>query len=291
MLELVHNTTDANHDAPRSPRRFGGRFGVSVLMLFAILLLSACAGDETAAPVETGFSSQPPTEVAIVRILATVELPPTLSRIEKQQTRQAVPVTPTLAPPTAVPTETPYVGVFLGPAGGEIDPVRAATNMPEPTAEGLTVCALEIDPVFGTAWRANPSISRRIGCALQERFGFGADVQVFENGLMYRRQDTGEVWAIQPDQVRSGRFWYTNLPLIPAPISVMPPQGLRTPSEAFAGLWTSDPLLQQSLGFARTPQQVADINIQRVEGGTLVLDVTIAQVFILLDNGDALGPY
>lgn len=270
-----------------------------VLYLAVLLLLAACA--ETDQPMTADqpevpqISDAPPTTVAIVRSIATVDLPPTLSRVDKLATRQAIPQTPTAAPPTAIPTETPYVGVFLGPAQQDVSLPRIETEptMPsEPTLTGdAAACEIQIDPVFGTAWQQNPSVARRVGCALQQRFGFGADVQVFEDGVMYRRQDSGEVWAIHPDQVRAGRFWYTNLPLIPAPVALMPPEGLRPPSDIFLGLWTSDPLLQQTLGFARTPQQIADLNIQRIEGGTLILDVTITQVFLLLDNGDAFGPY
>ena len=276
------------------------RSALSVLpLLVLIVLLAACA--ETGVPSENGtpgaqqISDSPPTAVAIVRLIATVDLPPTVSSADKLATRQAIPQTPTAAPPTATPTETPYVGVFLGPAEQDVSLPRIETQptaFAEATAaDPATTCAIPIDPVFGTAWQQNPSVARRVGCALQERFGFGADVQVFEDGVMYRRQDSGEVWAIHPDQVRAGRFWYTNLPLVPAPIALTPPEGLRPPSDAFLGLWTSDPLLQQTLGFARTPQQVADLNIQRIEGGTLILDVTITQVFLLLDNGDAFGPY
>ena len=273
------------------------RFSLLPLLLL-VLFLAACA--ETGAPSENGtpgaqqISDLPPTAVAIVRSIATVDLPPTLSRADKLATRQAIPQTPTAAPPTATPTETPYVGVFLGPAEQDVSLPRIGaepTDFAEATVSDPAACAIPIDPVFGTAWQQNPSVARRVGCALQERFGFGADVQVFEDGVMYRRQNSGEVWAIHPDQVRAGRFWYTNLPLMPAPIALTPPEGLRPPSEAFLGLWTSDPLLQQTLGFARTPQQVADLNIQRIEGGTLILDVTITQVFLLLDNGDAFGPY
>jgi hypothetical protein len=281
-------------EVARSKRR-ASSFSVFLLLL---LVLAACAEtdmpSDSSDPSAQQISDAPPTAVAIVRSIATVDLPPTLSRVDKLATRQAIPQTPTAAPPTATPTETPYVGVFLGPAEQDVSLPRIETEptaFAEVTPSDPTACAIPIDPVFGTAWQQNPSVARRVGCALQERFGFGADVQVFEDGVMYRRQDSGEVWAIHPDQVRAGRFWYTNLPLMPAPIALTPPEGLRPPSDAFLGLWTSDPLLQQTLGFARTPQQVADLNIQRIEGGTLILDVTITQVFLLLDNGDAFGPY
>jgi len=261
------------------------RSATVLILTLGALLLGACAD-----AVASVTPEDPP--VQLVRRLATVDLPPTLSVIQRQATRQAIPSTPTLAPPTVTPTGTPYVGVFLGEAQIDIDLPRQQPSTPSlDVTETTDACAIPFDPVFGTVWRENPSISRRVGCALQERFGFAADVQVFERGVMYRRQDTGEVWAIQPGQVRPGRFWYTNVALLPAPVNIAPPEGLRAPSELFLGLWSSDSTLQQALGYARTPQQTADLNVQRIEGGTLILDVTISQVFLLLDNGDSYGPY
>ncbi len=257
-----------------------------VLVLFLLCLLLAACGGQTPEQMATGSTS-----VAIVRVLVTVDLPPTLSRAERLATRQAQPVTPTAPPPTATPTETPYIGVFLGEAQGDSDVPRISqpTSAPTPTQEGG--CAVVFDSAFGSAWRQDASVARQIGCALQERFGFAADVQVFERGVMYRRQDTGEIWAIVPGQLSVGRYWFAAIApaVIPLPLSV--PEGLRPPSDVFLPLWLSDPALQTALGYARTPQQVADLNVQRVEGGTLFLDVTIAQVFILLDNGDVYGAF
>lgn len=249
------------------------------------LFLAACGG-QTETPMATGSTS-----VAIVRAMVTVELPPTLSRAERLATRQAQPMTPTLPPPTATPTETPYIGVFLGEAQNDANVPRISQPTAAPTNTPDGGCAEQIDPAFGTAWRQNPSVARQIGCALQGRFGFAADVQVFERGVMYRRQDTGEIWAIQPNTLSVGRYWYSAAApeVIQLPIGV--PEGLRPPSEVFLPIWISDPDLQTALGYGRTPQQVADLNVQRVEGGTLFLDVTIAQVFILLDNGDVFGPF
>ncbi|MCU0474652.1 MAG: hypothetical protein MUC99_00815 [Anaerolineae bacterium] len=250
------------------------------------LLLSACAGQQPD-PVATGGS----TPVAIVRALVTVELPPTLSRAERLATRQAQPVTPTPPPPTQTPTPTPYVGVFLGEAASDITVPRIVQPTLDPLTNPSVLCAVPIDPTFGTAWRQNPTLARRIGCALQERFGFAADVQVFERGVMYRRQETGEVWGIRPEANAVGRFWFASQPPLVLPFPLNVPEGLRPPSEVFLPLWVSDPQIQLGLGFGRTPQQTADLNVQRVEGGTFFLDVTIAQVFVLLDNGDVYGPF
>jgi hypothetical protein len=259
------------------------------LIVMCGLLLSACSGQQATPSADTLSDG---TAVAIVRVLATVELPPTLSRAERLATRQAQPLTPTPFPPTATPTETPYIGVFMGEARVDSGLPRVVQPTLDPSAAQTDGgCALGIDPAFGAAWRQNPSLARRVGCALQERFGFTADVQVFERGVMYRRQETGEIWAIRPEPVDVGRYWFAAAPpgIIPFPISV--PEGLRAPADVFLALWASEFELQSALGFARTPQQTADINVQRVEGGTFLLDVTIAQVYVLLDNGDVFGPF
>src|SRR5690606_28287721 len=81
------------------------RFAFPLLLLLSLVVfLTACA--ETGTPSGSGtpgaqpISDSPPTAVAIVRSIATVDLPPTLSRVDKLATRQAIPQTPTAAPPT-----------------------------------------------------------------------------------------------------------------------------------------------------------------------------------------------
>lgn len=232
----------------------------------------------------------PTAPIVALKQLATVEIPPTPDRAQLEATRRAQPQPPTAIPATATPTQTPYIGVFIGAA---VNPNNAPFQDPgivaAPTND--TSCAVPFDLAFGEGWRTNPSVARRVGCALQERFGFAASVQIFERGVMYRRNDTSEVWAITPGSISAGEYWYfTNTGLIPLPLDITPPEGLRVPVDTFALAWGNSEV-NEALGFATTPEQVADLNVQRFEGGSLFLDVTVGQVFILFDNGDAFGPY
>ncbi|MBC8098894.1 MAG: hypothetical protein H7Y11_05590 [Armatimonadetes bacterium] len=251
--------------------------------LLLLLLTMAC----TPQPVA-------PTSVAIVAVkqLATVAIPPTPDAAQREATRRALPTTPTNPPPTATATPTPYIGVFLGTPGENDSAILADVSQATRVFDdGNDTCAIPYDVAFGEGWRSNVAVLRRVGCPLQERFGFVGAVQVFERGVMYRRQDTNEVWAVLPGSIGTGQYWYANNPaLLPLP-GVSAPPGLRVPADAFGAVWLSTPEVQTALGYATTPEQTADLNLQRFDGGSLVLDVTVGQVFILFDNSDAFGPY
>jgi hypothetical protein len=235
-----------------------------------------------------------PTEEALVvavRQLATVDIPPTPDRAEREATRRALPTTPTAVPPTATPTNTPYIGVFLGTPGDEGTAAPVAEVVIAPTENTSGECPIAFDPAFGEGWRSNVAIARRIGCPLQERFGFAGNVQVFERGVMYHRVDTNEVWAIQPGNIGTGQYWYVNQSA-PMPMEgLIPPPGLRAPGSVFGSAWLTNNEISTGLGYGTTPEQAADLNVQRFDGGSLLLDVTVGQVFLLFDDGDAFGPY
>lgn len=253
-------------------------------LILLLLALAACT------------PSPPPTEEAVVvavRQLATVNIPPTPDAAQREATRRAQPVSPTAPLPTATATATPYIGIFLGTPGSEDGGVPILdSSLPTSVVDAPQTCPIPFDPAFGDGWQANPSVARRIGCPLQERFGFGGNVQVFERGVMYRRADTGEVWAVQPGSLGAGDYWYVGQPLqLPAADGFSAPTGLRVPGESFLSVWLTNSQISTALGYGTTPEQAADLNIQRFDGGSLLLDVTVGQVFVLFDDGDAFGPY
>lgn len=257
----------------------------NILWLMALLLLAACGGDSPEAATDAG-------PVVAVKQLVTVDIPPSLSPAERQATRQAIPRSPTAPPPTPTATITPYVGIFLGEAqsGDEAPIIQADPETPVPSGD-VTACEIPIDTAFGEQWRNNPSIARRMGCPIQERFGYDAEVQIFERGVMYRRETTNEIWTIVPGRSDAGQFWYNSNPPVTAAEGLEAPPGLFVPTDAFGGVWFADAQIREDIGFASTPVQKIDVNNQRFEGGTLLLDVTVAQVFVLLVNGDVFGPY
>lgn len=263
--------------------RFRARAAFCTFMLSIVLLV----GCDTTSPTPAAAP------VVAVKQLVTVEIPPTLNAAERQATRLALPTTPTVPPPSPAPTETPYIGVFLGEAQPDSENIAPIVDsLPtESLLANASVCGIAPDSAFGQGWRTNPTVSRTLGCPIQERFGFAGDVQVFERGVMYRRSETNEVWAVRPGSLEAGEYWYISQPPVITAAGLIAPEGLRVPSDVFGAIWLSDPNISEGLGYAVTPEQVADLNIQRYDGGTLFLDVTVGQVFALLVNGDAFGPY
>jgi len=257
------------------------------LLILLAGIIAACDGGNTAPP--------PPTEVVIVRPLATVGPTATLSDADRIATQQAVP--PTQAAPQAGPSPTPtaYIGMFLGES--PVDPLAPDINVqvvvPTRPVEQATplVCTIAPAPQFGTVWSSQGNLQSEMGCPLQESFGFTGVVQVFEGGVMYHYVERDEVWAIAPGEFGdAGDYWFLSgvVPLTP---SIIPPEGRRVPQNIFGGLWAGITEAREELGFALLPEQDIDVNIQRYEGGTLFLDVTLGQVFVLTVDGRAYGPF
>lgn len=259
---------------------------ITFLLFVALVgILPAC---------QSGESTPEATAVVAVKQLVTVEIPPTLSIEQRFATQQAQPRTPTPQPPTPMPSPTPYVGVFIGEAQSvdELPSIDDLIGEPVAIDEGLeSQCEIPTDPAFGENWQRDASIVRQLACPLQERFGFAGQVQVFERGVMYSRDGTSEVWAISPGRIDAGEYWFNSNPLPFSTEGMQAPEGLTIPTDLLGAVWLSQPEIGNTLGYAITPQQTADLNIQRFEGGTIFLDVTVGQVFVLLVNGDAYGPF
>lgn len=260
-----------------------------IICLFFILLFTGC----------TAFGAQQTpsaTPVVIVKQIATVGVTPTLNPEEMQATQLAT--TPTPITPTVTPTleATAYVGNFIGEARdqdiGEIisAPIYQANPLSVfPTADPNT-CGIEIGDDYRDAWTGNPVVNQRMGCPIQESFGFFGIVQVFEGGAMYRSSETGEIWAIVPDD-NFGQYWYVESA---APVELQgssPPIGFLVPEGSFATVWAGVEGLQERLGFALTEQVEVPMGAQRYEGGTFLLDGSIGATFALIIDGSAYGPF
>lgn len=256
-----------------------------------LLLIAACQPAPTPTPTTTA--------VPIVRQLATAQPTFTPNATEQQATRVAAFPTPTAIPPTPAPTITPYVGVFLGEA--PVDPLtqpELAVPLevfftPDPLISILEDCEIPPDDDFGTSWENEPRALNGLRCPIQESFGFTGRVQVFENGVIYLNPQTNEVWGItQSTLFETGQYWYMEQPPEIPTANIQPPDpGLGVPEGLIGGVWMALPEMRITLGFATTPEQDIDVNLQRFEGGTLFYDATVGQVFALLVNGDAYGPY
>lgn len=263
---------------------------LAALVLLAVIV-SGCGGDSASAPTT-------PTEVARVRLIATVGPTATVDA-----TLAAPTVPAATLPPTATPEPTAYIGQFLGEAPpapdlsviGPSEPLVVTTP-----GEGVNPlnCAIVPDAVFGAAWTNDARAFNGLRCPIQVSFGFESLSQVFESGVMYWREATNEVWAISPGGLAvNGEHWSLTQPpiaeqaAVAATLGVEVAEGRFLPEGALLGVWAGVPEAQSALGFALTPLQTVPVNLQRFEGGSLLLDVEAGQVFVLLVDGTAFGPF
>lgn len=261
----------------------GARFWVTII---GLIWLGACTSD-TGTP-----TSGVPT--VLPKRLATVYISPTPDAAQQEATRLANPATE-LPPVTALPSPTAYIGVFLGEVesandgGAVINPVLV-NNAPTPFNNATVVppCPAQADVIFGNRWQGDATASQALGCPIELGSSLNGSAQVFERGVMYARPG-GEVWAIAPGE---GRFWYYPVALPPPPgSSSAPPAGLFAPSPTFETVWRSVQGLSDIIGYGRTEEEPASITTQRFQGGALLADGSSGQVFILLADSRAFGPY
>ena len=265
---------------------FFRRFVVHFSALLVAVVLAACGGSAT---------EPAPTSVALVRQLVTIApttTPDEAQRLAAQQTAQAQ-VTPS-AMPTHTPT--PYVGVFLGEVEAERPIMDLAQFDVIPTRSAAAMlpllCEIPVGEGFGTSWTTESRVFNGLGCPIQEDYGFVGTVQVFERGVMYFRPDTNELWAIVPGpSFGVGQYWYIDQPVPVTTEGLVPPSGRFVPEGVMGGIWATHLEMRSTMGYGITPPQDIDVSLQRFEGGTLFRDRTVGQVFALLVNGNAFGPY
>lgn len=257
--------------------------------LLVLLVLAACQPGETTPTIEAPRMA--------ARQLATVFISPTPDEAQRRATQQALGPTPTSAPPTAIPSPTAYVGVFLG----ELQPDEGVDFLANPAllgsltataAPGFSLeCEIAPNEAFGTSWEQGPNLVLRMGCPIQIMGAFDGHIQVFERGVMYRRLETGEIWAIQPGGADVGRYWYVAQAPELTTGEFVAPEGFLVPAGAFGGVWKGVPGVRDALGFAQTDERRIGMTLQRFDGGSLMLDRESGTTFALLVNGDAYGPY
>lgn len=264
------------------------------LAALLVLALAACQSQLAPTAVALAPSNAP-------KQLATVYMSPTPDAAEQQATRLAA--RPTLAPAAATATATPtvYVGVFLGEAASLDDvsgmaavALQATSAQPPAPPDRLSTCPLPPDERFGTNWRAATSLVSSIGCPADVAVPYSGMAQIFERGAMYLTPD-GELWAVTTASSQGeGRFWYAAGRPETSGEPGSPPAGLRAPSPALLPYWQALPELRDAIGWARAEGQRADFTVQLFQNGTLLLDNSAGQVFILMtagDRGPAYGPY
>lgn len=260
---------------------------ISLILFGLIIVLTAC--ETVYVPPQSAPTLTAP---AIIKQLATPAPTQTPDSVAMLATQQANAPTP-IRTPTPTPTITPYIGVFLGEIVQESNIPNPANFVIPPTPINTIplICGFNADPVFGKRWEDEHK--NALKCPIQEKFGFNGRGQVFEGGAMYLRIETGEVWAIAPGRgTFSGFYWYEGQPnpsVVPG--ASVAPAGRFIPSGYIGSVWASIPPLQQALGLGLLPEGDSAVNVQRFDGGSLFLDVNAGQVFVLLLDGTAYGPY
>lgn len=258
-------------------------------LIYLLIILSACqsAGPDTNQDIP----------VVQAKLLATVYMSPTPNEAEQQATRTANRPTPEADASPLTPTPTVYVGVFLE---GEqdldeipyIDPLLINPPGAAISENATPTCGLAIDATFGVNWQQNLEAARTLGCPIEVVIPFQGSLQVFERGVMYY-QPNGAIWAIAPGGALGGRYWAVTeqLPPVSEIDQVQPPEGLLVPSFGFGSVWYGVTGVRDALGFAQIAEQPANIAYQRFDGGTLLVDKSSGQVFILLGANTVYGPY
>ncbi|MAU12165.1 MAG: hypothetical protein CL607_20250 [Anaerolineaceae bacterium] len=264
------------------------RVGIWAWLMVA-LLIAAC---DTAGDVALTPSATP------ARLLATAFISPTPNPDQVRATQLAI--TPTVAVPTATvqASPSPFVGVFIGEAERQDSSVHVEepffapdiSVFAQPTANANR-CGVVVDSAYVTAWQTTPDVNRELGCPIQAALGFFGTVQIFENGIMYRRDDTREIWAITTDGQRGTYDYVENLPQVDIQ-GMSVPNGLLPPQGDFAIMWLNVEGLRDRLGYARTEAQ-SDVALgaQRFTTGTFLLDANAGQSYALTNDGRVFGPF
>lgn len=265
-----------------------------VLLAICARMLAAC-GPEAPAPTQVALAP-----AGNAKLLATVDISPTPDAAQWQATLRAQPPTETPLPATPEPTATAYIGVFLGEAGSiddssalaAIQQLQAQRDAATPVPDAGNRCPRQPDEAFGTFWRAD-ALAGQIGCPADAPTPYNGVSQLYERGVIYRTPD-GELWAITPRGEGGGQFWYAAQPPDVPLEDVSAPPGLRPPGQRFAAFWQSNIDVRDRLGFAQTDVVGTSFTVQHFQNGTLVLDNSAGQVWLLVGTGDtgpAAGPY
>lgn len=265
---------------------------ITLLILLAAVLV-ACS-----------TNTQPPTPVSDAQ-LVDGNLPKMIVTIDMTQvaaTTQPTPttdieVTPTQTInfesqfPTAIPSPTRYVGVFLGeptsvgPEGevsipptipsvaGQFNGGGAVASGPIPVAPaGQPVegnCPIAVAQAFAAAYSANTSL-QNFGCPRDAGVSTSLVTQRFERGRMFWR-DTRQIIVLSDDRNfwRVPDTWDESQPA--SDPSLSPPEGASQPVRGFGLAWRSNDTFRNTLGWARGPEVPISSFWQEFDGGSLFL--------------------
>jgi hypothetical protein len=187
------------------------------------------------------------------------------------------------------------VGVFIGEASDALvfqpfsEPLFANANANiQPTADARQ-CGRPIDGRIVRVWETQSAVRQRLGCPIQEMYGFYGTLQLFEKGAMYLQPDIRAVWAIVP-QGTVGRYYYVEAPA-PLTAPLEPSADGIVPNGDFGSVWTLVEGLPTRIGLGITQPEEVAMAVQRFDTGTFLVDASSGQAFALAVDGTMFGPF
>ena len=223
---------------------------VILALLTAILALSAC-GEEDLPPIEHVLVVTATPEPGTILLVISVTPDPNGAPVAEEdpsaspQPTETPPLSPTPDVSPTPPEPTPLI--IAPPAEGE------------PTA-GPLVTPTGLPALFPTTVVADVPVAE----------------QVFERGRMFWIRHNLQVWvmiASEDDPNRGDWFCYFDIFVEGEPEldpNQIPPDGLYQPRRGFGKLWRTKPDLQETLGWATTPEFELTSSYRYIAGGEVL---------------------
>lgn len=184
-------------------------------------------------------------------VTGTIGSTPTITDTATVATTPVVTVTPAPATTTVTATNTTTVPATVTTAAITTTPTAAVTNT-------LQSAACPIPPVagFGYVYKQNSAVAAAFGCPLDKEIPITYAYRAFQNGFMYYRQDTQQVWVFYG---KDDGTWevYSGITYVgPAPAgSPKPPSSnLYVPDNGFGQVWYNHNLVGK-LGWSVQAQE------------------------------------
>jgi hypothetical protein len=192
-------------------------------------------------------------------------------------TEPPVEIEPT-ATPTPAPTDTPApedTPTPTPPAPTETATVAPATETPVAPTE--TPSTIGVTGALGSVYWANDSVRERLGDPTDVATSATNQILGFNGGNMYLRGDSNDIYVMV---LGGGWDRFTNTATTDPPFEVAPDPTLWIPGGAFGVLWSSEPSVQESLGYAlsSSPTTFAG-DFQPFTGGVMLSTPTDVLIF------------
>jgi hypothetical protein len=186
--------------------------------------------------------------------------------------------TPTLAPadvPTEAPADTPT------PTPTDPEPTATATTAPAPTETPIapteTPSTIGVTGDLGSVYWANDSVRERLGDPSAAASSSTNQILGFNGGNMYLKGDTNDIYVMA-----LGGSWdrFPNTATTDPPFTPAPDPSFWIPGGAFGVLWTNEPSVQSSLGYALSASVTTfDGAFQQFAGGVMLSTPTDVLIF------------